>query len=172
VLLLALFAAGASKAAAPVEPVDPPAKVPAVESEIYVTGMTFVVSRPGESDLVLESRRATLYPEANLAVLYEARVRGREGPSAHGFDVRCRRGELDLSSNDFLAEGDVHGSTADGQRYQAEWVRYRRAQALLHTDAPVVLREGGGTLRGDGFRYHLREGRFELLGNVSVVHQP
>jgi LPS export ABC transporter protein LptC len=171
-LLLAIIAAGASTAAAPLEPADPPAKVPAVQSEIYVTGMTFVVSRPGEGDLVLESRRATLYPEANLAVLYEARVRGSEGPSADGFDVRCRRGELDLSSNDFLAEGDVHGSTADGQRYQAEWVRYRRAQALLHTDAPVVLREGGGTLRGDGFRYHLREGRFELLGNVSVVHQP
>jgi len=36
----------------------------------------------------------------------------------------------------------------------------------------VVLEDGAGTYRGDGFRYHVRERRFELLGNVRVVHQP
>jgi hypothetical protein len=51
-------------------------------------------------------------------------------------------------------------------------VRYARARGLLYTDAPVVLEDGGGSFRADGFRYHVRERRFELLGNVSVVHQP
>ncbi len=147
--------------------------VAGVESEVHVTGMTFVVSREGESDLVLEARRATLHPDRNLAELYEAKVRSSEGGRGRGFDVHCDRGELDLTSNDFLAEGHVHGSTADGQRYAAPWVRYERARGLLYTDAPVVLEDGGGgSFRGDGFRYHVRERRFELLGNVSVVHQP
>lgn len=147
-------------------------RVPGVESEVHVTGMTFVVSRPGQRDLVLEARRATLHPESNKAELFDAKVRATEGPRGREFDVYCDRGELDLVSNDFLAEGNVHGSTADGQRYAAPWVRYQTAQALLYTDAPVVLHDGAGTYRGDGFRYHVEERRFELLGNVSVVHHP
>jgi len=146
--------------------------VPGVESEVHVTGMTLVLSREAEGDLVLEARRATLHPETNVAELHEATVRASDGRPGRGFDVHCDRGELDLTSNDFLAEGRVHGSTADGQRYAAPWVRYRRARGLLYTDAPVVLEDDAGSYRGDGFRYHVRERRFELLGNVSVVHQP
>jgi LPS export ABC transporter protein LptC len=162
-------AAGAALADAASEPGP---QVPGVASEVYVTGMTFVVSRPGQRDLVLEAPRATLHPETNKAELFEAIARAGEGPRGREFDVYCDRGELDLVSNDFLAEGNVHGSTADGQRYSAPWVRYEAARALLYTEAPVVLHDGAGTYRGDGFRYHLNEQRFELLGNVSVVHQP
>ncbi len=165
---LALVAPSRSTTAAAAE-VAP--RVPGVESEVQVTGMTFVVSRAGQGDLVLEARRATLHPETNLAELHEAQVRASDG-ERRGFDVHCDRGELDLTSNDFLAEGNVHGSTADGQRYAAPWVRYERARELLYTDAPVMLEDGGGSFRGDGFRYHVRERRFELLGNVSVVHTP
>jgi LPS export ABC transporter protein LptC len=165
VAMLAAPGAPAADAAAPTR------RVPGVESEVHVTGMTFVVSREGEGELVLEARRATLYPESNLAELHDALVRSSDGPRG-GFDVHCDRGELDLTSNDFLAEGDVHGSTAGGQRYTAPWVRYQRARGLLYTDGPVSLEDGGGSYRGDGFRYHVRERRFELLGNVSVVHQP
>jgi hypothetical protein len=39
---------------------------------------------------------------------------------------------------------------------------------LLHTDAEVTVVDGAGRFRGDGFRYHIEERRFELLGNVSV----
>jgi LPS export ABC transporter protein LptC len=147
-------------------------RVPGVEAEVHVTGMTFVVSRRGQRDLVLEARRGTLRPETNKAELFDAKVRSVDGPDRTQFDVTCDRGELDLVSNDFLAEGNVHGSTAGGQRYSAPWVRYETARALLYTDAPVVLQDRGGTFRGDGFRYHIDEQRFELLGNVSVVHTP
>jgi LPS export ABC transporter protein LptC len=147
-------------------------RVPGVEAEVHVTGMTLVVSRHGQRDLVLEARRATLRPETNKALLFDAKVRSAEGPRAREFDVYCDRGELDLESNDFHAEGNVHGSTAEGHRYAAPWVRYETARGLLYTDAPVVLHDGGGTYSGDGFRYHVNEQRFELLGNVSVVHTP
>ena len=147
-------------------------RVPGVESEVHVTGMTLVVSRPGQRDLVLEARRATLRPESDRAEVFEAEVQATADSGDRAFDVTCDRGELDLTSNDFLAEGNVHGSTAAGQRYAARWVRYEAAGGLLYTDAPVVLQDDAGTYRGDGFRYHLSERRFELLGNVSVVHTP
>src|SRR5262245_64762895 len=75
--------------------------VAGVESEVHVNGMTFVVSREGEGDLVFEARRATLHPERNLAELHEAKVSSIEGARGRGFDVHCDRGEFDLTRNDF-----------------------------------------------------------------------
>ena len=167
-LALSLAAGGGARAAE--APVASP--VPGVGSEVLVTGMVFVVSRPADGDLVLESREATLHPDSQRVELRDAKVRATDSARRRRFDVRAERGELDLVSYDFLAEGDVRGSTGDGQRYSAPWVRYRRADALLYTDAPVLLEDPSGRLRGDGFRYHLRERRFEVTGNVSVVQEP
>jgi LPS export ABC transporter protein LptC len=171
-LLVAGSGVASANGAADPQPAAAGPRVPGVESEVYVTGMTFVASRPDRRDFVLEARRATLRPESNVAELFDAKARVTEGTRGRAFDVYCDRGELDLTSNDFLAEGNVHGSSAEGQRYAAPWVRYETARGLLYTDAPVVLRDGAGTFRGDGFRYHVSERRFELLGNVSVVHAP
>lgn len=146
--------------------------VPGVASEVQVTGMVFVVSRAAEGDLVLESREATLHPDSQRVALRDAKVQATDPQQRRRFDVQADRGELDLVSYDFLAEGNVHGSTSDGQRYSAPWVRYRRADALLYTDAPVLLEDENRRLRGDGFRYHLRDRRFEVTGNVSVVQEP
>jgi hypothetical protein len=147
-------------------------RVPGVESEVHVTRMTFVASRREDGEVVLEARQATFRPEANVAELFDATMRAADPARGRGFDVRCDRGEFDLETNNFLAEGGVRGSTVDGQRYAAPWVRYDSDRALLYTDAPVVIEDAGGRLRGNGFRYHVRERRFELLGNVSVDSTP
>jgi hypothetical protein len=73
-----------------------------------------------------------------------------------------------VETNDFIAEGDVQGETGDGQRYWAPWVRYDHDGGVLYTDAPVRMVDATGHFRGDGFRYHVRERRFQLLGNVRV----
>ena len=172
-LLAALLvgAAGFSAARAAYE-AESKGRVRGVESEVLVSGMSLVVSREDDGDLLLDARQATLHPETNTAELRDATLRVLRPDRSLAFDVAFVRGELDLASNDFLAEGEVHGRTGDGQRYAAPWIRYERAQGLLHTEAPVSLEEPGGSVRGDGFRYHLRERRFELLGNVRVEHTP
>ena len=55
-----------------------------------------------------------------------------------------------------------------GQRVFAPWVRYDHAKGLLYSDAPVRMIDDSGSFRGDGFRYHVRDQRFKLLGNVRV----
>jgi lipopolysaccharide export system protein LptA len=47
-------------------------------------------------------------------------------------------------------------------------VRYDHEDAVLFTDAPVRMVDDTGVFRGDGFRYHVKERRFQLLGNVRV----
>ena len=143
-----------------------------LDAALRVTGMTYVGSRGELREFVLRAEQASFQPETRRAALEGVRVVATDEDDSRNFEVTCRRGELDIETNDFLAEGDVRGTTGDGRSYRAPWVRYDNAAGLLFTDAPVVMRDATGTFRGDGFRYHVKERRFRLLGNVSVVQDP
>jgi LPS export ABC transporter protein LptC len=145
-----------------------------LQAELFVSDMTFVGGRGDDGQFVLRARRATFHPDTQRATLEDVRIVSTEhepgtGP---GFEVSCERGELDIATNDFLAEGDVEGTTGDGRSYRASWVRYQHAKALLYTDAPVEMQDKTGRFRGDGFRYLVKERRFRLLGNVSLIQVP
>jgi LPS export ABC transporter protein LptC len=169
-VLAAVAAAGAR--AAPEEVRDASAALSRLDAQLRLTGMTYVGSRGASDEFVLRAERAAFRPETQRAELEQMEVVATDADAERSFDVRCARGELDVETNDFLAEGDVRGSTGDGRHYRADWVRYDHERALLYTDAPVVMRDDTGTFRGDGFRYYVKERRFRLLGNVSVVQEP
>ncbi len=139
-------------------------------SVLRLTGITFVGSRGAEREVVLRSRRAVFRTADRTASLEGVNALVTEEGEGRSFTVTCERAELNVETNDFSAEGDVQGETGDGQRYWAPWVRYDHDEGLLYTDAPVRLVDAAGSFRGDGFRYHIRERRFRLLGNVRVEH--
>ncbi len=139
---------------------------------LRITGMTFVGSRGVESELVVRARTALFHPDSNLADLDDVRATVSDETKGESFSMSCDTAALNVEANDFTATGNVRGVTGDGQRYQALWVRYDHAASLLLSDAPVTVVDATGTLQGDGFRYHVDERRFELLGNVTVVQEP
>ena len=139
---------------------------------LEIEGMTFVGSRAGVREVVLRSATASLHPERNLAELSDVHAELSAEGRERGVSMTCDRVELDIETNDFLAEGEVRGETDEGQRYSTAWVRYRHADGLLYTDAPVAMDDARGSFRGDGFRYHVHDRRFELLGNVRVEQRP
>jgi LPS export ABC transporter protein LptC len=135
---------------------------------LRVSGMTFVGSRGDQSELVVRSDTAFFHPDSGIADLEVVRARVSDAEKGESFQMQCDRAELDVETNDFTATGNVKGLTGDGQRYSAPWVRYEHTSSTLSTDAPVTVVDAGGTFRGDGFRYHIDERRFELLGNVVM----
>ncbi len=139
---------------------------------LRITGMTFVGSRGVESELVVRATTALFHPDSNLADLEDVRATVSDETKGESFAMSCDTAALNVETNDFTATGNVKGVTGDGQRYQAPWVRYDHASSLLLSDAPVTVVDATGTLGGDGFRYHVDERRFELLGNVTVVQEP
>jgi LPS export ABC transporter protein LptC len=150
-----------------------PASAAAQATSLEVQGMIFVGSRAGVREVVLRSRTARLQPEAQTAELNDVNAIVTEDEAGkRSFTMNCARVELDIAKSDFRAEGDVRGETAEGQRYSAPWVKYVHEQGLLYTDAPVVMTDAHGSFRGNGFRYHIHERRFELLGNVRVEQHP
>jgi LPS export ABC transporter protein LptC len=135
---------------------------------LRVSGMTFIGSRGDQSELVVRADTAFFHPDSDMADLEVVRAQVSDAKKGESFQMQCDRAELDIETNDFTATGNVKGLTGDGQHYSAPWVRYEHASSMLQTDAPVTVLDSGSTFRGDGFRYHIEERRFELLGNVVM----
>ena len=116
----------------------------------------------------MRASKAFFRPDSGLADLEVVRATVSDSVKGESFEMQCDKAELNVETNDFTATGNVKGRTGDGQLYSAPWVRYEHKGSLLRTDAPVTVVGQGGTFRGDGFRYHIEERRFELLGNVVM----
>ena len=85
--------------------------------------------------------------------------------------MSCDRAQYHLDTNDFVAEGHVRGRTGDGRRFETSRLRYDHANAVAVSDVPVTITDRHGRYRGAGFRYHVGEGRFQLVGDVSVIQR-
>jgi hypothetical protein len=79
-----------------------------------------------------------------VALQLRLRRRGR-------LELSCEHGQLDLQKGDFVGVGRVRGTTPDGRRFETERLRYDHEAGRVTTDAPVVIRDKSGTLRGGGF---------------------
>jgi LPS export ABC transporter protein LptC len=168
VLLLALLVASTASAVAP-SGNGPDADSSAErETELRATGMTFVGSRNDRSELVVHSEIATFFTERDIADLEVVRAVVTDENDGDSFQMTCERAELNVETNDFRAEGQVRGITADGQKYSAPWVEYDHEAGVLHTSAPIQMEDDTGSFSADGFRYHVNERKFLMLGNVSV----
>ena len=166
-LLLGLTGAALLLGASPVAPA-----LAADAPILRVTGMTFVGSRGALRELVLRSQTAVFRPDQSIAELEGVSAEVSEGEGGRSFSMTCRRAELNVDTQDFLAEGEVEGETGDGRQYSAPWVRYEHERGVLYTDAPVRMVDETGVFRGDGFRYDVKRRRFTLKGNVRVEQGP
>ncbi len=138
------------------------------QAELRVQGMTFVGSRGSNSELVLHARYAVFHPEDSKAHLDAVHAVVNSEDAGTSFDMTCDRAHFDIETNDFKAEGNVRGTTDEGQHYSTPWVEYDHERGILHTSAPVVMTDATGTFKGDGFEYDVDRRRFKLLGNVRV----
>jgi hypothetical protein len=145
-------------------------EVDALGSTLVFSDLTFVGSRGATSEVLLTARVARLRREANVAYLedVEAHV---SGTGEGRLDMRCDRAEFFVDTNDFVAEGHVRGRTGDGRHFQTTRLRYDHEQALATTEVPVLITDVHGRYRGGGFRYHVGQGRFRLVGGATVVQE-
>jgi LPS export ABC transporter protein LptC len=133
--------------------------------------MTFVASRGSVSEVVLRAVKARVDTAVDVVHLETVWVSVSDGKSERDVEITCERGELDLTTSDFRAEGNVKGRTESGLEFSADWVRYDHERGLLFTDTPVLITDETGTFRGGGFQYIVDEKRFKLLGGASAVKQ-
>ncbi len=137
---------------------------------LVLSGMTYVASNGDINEVVLDADRGRIIPEQDVAHLEVVRARlSGSGGNGGGLDLTCDRGTFDLETGDFIAEGNVLGTTGDGRRFRTTRLRYRHRKGLVSTKVPVLIRDDAGTYRGGGFDYYVHENRFRLVGGATVV---
>ncbi len=135
--------------------------------------MTFVASRESDNEVVVRAEHAVFDPDTRTARLDQVHAQVNESEGGVSFEMSCDHAELDVDTSDFVAEGNVRGTTADGRRFSGNQVSYDNDKGLLFTDTPVLIEEASGIFfRGGGFRYQVKDQHFRLLGGASVVQQP
>jgi LPS export ABC transporter protein LptC len=141
-------------------------------ASLHLGTMTFVATRGDEKEMVLRAEKAHMPPQVQVAQLEGVHVvMHNPGGTRNSFEMTCRRGDLQLESADFHAEGDVEGRMADGRRFFTPSLDYDSDSGMVTSDAPVRIREGGHTMRGHGFEYNVRNGHFVLRGGASIVQE-
>jgi len=135
-------------------------------------GMTFVVSQGTANEVVLVAEHARIDTDEKLAHLKTVHVLLAPDRDTPGLNMRCERGVVDMETSDFDAEGNVRGITGDGKRFRTERLRYQHGLGLVSTQLPVDIKDNAGSYKGDGgFRYYVRENRFQLNRAATVVGQ-
>lgn len=138
---------------------------------LNIGGMTFVASRGDDNEMILHAVRARFKTDEERVLLEEVHMVVKPRDYSGSFEIFCDKGQLDISTNDFEATGNVRGSTEGGRTFTAPWVHYNHEEGLLFTNAPVLINEDAITYRGGGFQYYVRSKRFRLLGGASVVQE-
>ena len=141
-------------------------------SSLRLARMVFVDSHGGRNELVLEAERVFLPAGTDVAQLEIVHVQLQKPEELRGsFEMTCERGELSLDSSDFRAEGNVRGNTGDGRQFFTSSAQYDSERGIVSTNAQVRIVDGVRTLMGQGFRYHVSDGRFVLTGGAQVVQE-
>ena len=143
----------------------------AAEAPMQIERLTFVASTAGTTDILVRARSAVIDHAADKAELDAVHAAWTDEAGRPSLEIDCERGELDLVTNDLLAEGDVRGLLADGRRFEGPWLRYDRKRGVAFTRADVRIIEGERVLSGGGFEYHVRDGRLRLTSGASVREQ-
>ena len=106
------------------------APAPAAEPEatvLRVSGMTFSQSLGPDEGVVVRSERAVIRPGTDVAELEVVHAVFTDGETSERFEMTCDRADLNLATYDFVARGNVRGTTTEGQRYAAPIVYYDHA---------------------------------------------
>lgn len=134
--------------------------------------MTFVSADGSATELTVEADAGLVDSQTNRAQLQQVHAQWAASDGQKSLDVVCERGEVNLATNDFVALGNVRGVLGDGRRFQSPSMHYDHAKGDAYTDTPVEIFDQGRTLRGGGFRYHVRDGKLRLTSGASVVEKP
>lgn len=134
--------------------------------------MTFVASHGDHTEVLVEARNMLVPPGAETASMEGVFLQMNDPKTGkRAFEMTCDKGDLEIETSNFRAEGNVQGRTADGRRIFTTWLTYDSERNLISTDAPVRIVDGHHQLQGHGFSYYLKDSRFVLKGGASIVQE-
>jgi len=148
-----------------VEP-ETAASVPAVLERVVFEGYA-----QGEREVEVLAASAQVDPSTRIARLTDVKI-SFEDPRRGAIVVHAEGAHLDLASDDFVLVGSVDGSTASGERFVGEEIRYDAKTETLRSDRPVRVYRENMMLTGDGMVIDVETRRITIQGRVRTKMRP
>lgn len=143
------------------------APAPAGAVDLVLSDMTYMGSQAGEPALVLTAARARIEHDSDIAHLQGVRLDAVDEKGGSSLEMTCERAELDLTTSDFTATGNVRGRTADGHRFKTEAAAFEHTARVIESHVGVDILDPTGTrLEGEGFKYDVRSQRMTMRNAV------
>src|SRR5215471_16747584 len=131
---------------------------------IAMDGVLFEGYHGDLQDLTVTAASAVVDTTAQLAHLSDVAI-GFAGDENGRVQIAAPLGEFKLDGDDFTLSGGVSGSTALGESFTTQEVRYIAKRRVLHSDDPVSIARGNVELSGKGMDLELAHQKLRLLGN-------
>jgi len=136
-----------------------------------VSDFALTETEQGTPSWKLYARYAATYNARNLVVARAVRVDFFDEQGRKSSELSAREGEIQKSTRDMTARGDVVLQTVEGTRMSTEELRFRnRDQKVIAPVSQMVrVERGGDLLTGYGFESDPNLKHFEFKSNVKAV---
>ena len=122
----------------------------------------------GEREVEVLAASAQVDPSTRIARLSGVKI-SFEDVRRGAIVVKAEGARLDLASDDFVLLGAVDGTTASGERFVGEEIRYDARTRKLRSDRPVRVYRQNMTLTGDGMEIDVETRRVKIEGRVRTT---
>jgi LPS export ABC transporter protein LptC len=138
------------------------------KADMVLSDVRFVDSENGRRNWTIESSRAELFKGKSLAAFEGVHITffGKDGKVMH---LYSNQGELDTSTRDMMARGDIRGQSSDGMEFFTSTLSYDDETRKISTDDPVKIVARGFETEGVGMVVDVDEERIHLLGQVRLM---
>ncbi len=131
-------------------------------------GVVFEGYSRGEREVEVRAAWAEVDPSTRIARLTDVKI-SFEDARRGAIVVHADAARLELASDDFVLLGKVDGTTASGERFVAEEVRYDAKAQKLRSDRPVRIYRQNMSLVGDGMEIDIETRRLKIEGRVRTT---
>jgi len=136
-----------------------------------VSDFALTETEQGTPSWKLYARYAATYNARNLVVARAVRVDFFDQQGRKSSELSAREGEIQKSTRDMTARGDVVLQSVEGTRMSTEELRFRNRDQKIIAPASQMVRveRGGDLLTGYGFESDPNLKHFEFKSNVKAV---
>ena len=141
---------------------------PAIElPPIELQGVVFEGYHGDLQDLLVTADSATVDMTQHVANLREVSI-GFSAEDASKVSIAAPVGQFHLDKDDFTLSDGVHGTTAEGQSFTTDAVRYLSSRRVIVSDSAVELRRLNLLVTASGMELEVPTHKLHLTGNVRA----
>ncbi len=139
-----------------------------IKADLTLTGVSYTRSSEGRVKWVVHADSARLYEQKKLILMDNVTIDFFTS-SGDKVIVIADSGEYDTAKEQMLLKGHVKVVSQQGERLFTNSLRFNQKKALIWSYDKVLIQTGDMEIKGKGFEYDLKRGKFTVKRQKAVI---